>query len=382
MAKKKKKAPKVKKDHVVVSSKSYGKALKGAKIYFEGKRPSNLKDDGTIGFGKHILETLKKKYEKFRWIITQETNSITNERGIVRVRTSQQLLKRMTAENWDRSRAIKNDIVQRFFSLTFPAHFDSTGTTTYVPGTISKLIDPGILPRLSSQDKEALNTFLPKYVSAEAVGMVQKLQATAQIDSLKALAKNLSTEIEKGHPESWWQTYIKTNILLIQQGYIDALDKLNVAVGDTKFPDFCLITHDNYLDVLEIKKPDTGLLREDSSRGNFYWDTEVSKAISQTENYVQHIQSKADAVRSYLQDERKISIKAVRPRGIILVGDARQFETQKQKDDFRLLSQGMKGITILTYDELLTRLENYIHVLEKFSLAKPEVHQSEARKTK
>ena len=43
------------------------------------------------------------------------------------------------------------------------------------------------------------------------------------------------------------------------------------------------------------------------------------------------------------------------------------FEDQKPKDDFRLLTQANKNITFVTYDELVTRLENYIEVLEKHS---------------
>jgi hypothetical protein len=41
-----------------------------------------------------------------------------------------------------------------------------------------------------------------------------------------------------------------------------------------------------------------------------------------------------------------------------------------KKDDFRLLSQGIKNTSLLTYDELRTRLRNYIAVLEEFSKAK------------
>jgi hypothetical protein len=59
-------------------------------------------------------------------------------------------------------------------------------------------------------------------------------------------------------------------------------------------------------------------------------------------------------------------MKAIRPRGIILTGDTRNFEGQKIKDDFRLLREGIKNVTILTYDELLTRLQNYIAVLREF----------------
>lgn len=270
--------------YVVVTNTSYGSALKGTRIYFEGKRPKALKDDGRITFGKHILQLLRKTFgDRNRWIITATTDSVTKEYGIVRVCTSQKLLGRMSKENWDRSRDIKNDIVLRFFSIAFPSHFTEPTTSTYVPGTIAGIVSPSMVPRLSSEDKQALNAFLPDYVAAEMVGTVQKLQATAQIETMKALAQNLEKEIARSHPESWWQGYVKSNILLMQHGYIKALDKLNVAIGDTKFPDFCLVTHDNYLDILEIKKPDTGLLKLDVSRGNYYWDPEMSKAVSQTE---------------------------------------------------------------------------------------------------
>lgn len=375
------KTPKKNPGYVVVTSKSYGNALKGARIYYEGKRPKALKNDGTIQFGKHILETLKKKFPKFRWIITPETDSITTEYNIVRVRTSLELLKRMNKENWDRSRDIKNDIVRRFFSIAFPLQFKSPTTPTYVPGTLAGLLHPQMIPKLSGADKEALSKFLPEYVAAEAVGTVQKLQASAQIESLKALAKSLEDEMDKSHPESWWQTFIKANILLMQQGYIKALEKLNVAIGDTKFPDFCLVTHDSYLDILEIKKPDTPLLKLDPSRGNYYFDPAMSKAVSQTENYIEQVTSKAADIRSYLLDKEKIDIKAVRPRGIILAGDARTFSDAKQRDDFRLLSQGIKNITVLTYDELLTRLKNYIGVLEQFAVSTPAKTKKAKSKT-
>lgn len=369
------------KQYVVVTSKSYGNALKGRRIYFEGKRPKGLRDDGSITFGKHILQTVAKTLgQRARWVITADTDSITTSYGIVRLRTSQKLLGRMSKENWDRSRDIKNDIVHRFFSTTFPTHFTSRATGVYVPGTLAAIVAPVMVPRLSAADKNALNKFLPEYVAAESVGTVQRLQATAQITTLRSLAENLESEITRSHPESWWQTYIRSNILLMQHGYIKALEKLNVAIGDTKFPDFCLVTHDNYLDILEIKKPDTSLLKLDSGRGNYYWDPEMSRAISQTENYIEQVSSKAAEVRSYLLDKEKINVKAVRPRGIILCGDAGAFDAQKQRDDFRLLSQGMKSLSIVTYDELLLRLRNYIGILEGFAGKRPATTEGTKRR--
>jgi hypothetical protein len=118
---------------------------------------------------------------------------------------------------------------------------------------------------------------------------------------------------------------------------------------------------------LEIKKPDTAVLKLDASRSNYYWDAEMSRAIIQVENYLANVARFASEVRSFILDKYGINLKVVRPRGIILAGDARTFTEQKQKDDFRLLSHGLKNVNILTYDELATRLNNYIEVLEQYS---------------
>ena len=278
----------VKKNYVVVSNSSYGKALKGLRIYFEGKRPTRLSDDGRITFGKNILETLGKKFgERFRWIITEEKDEITVKYGITYVRTSQALLNRMFGENFERSREVKNEIVQRRFFYAFPTHFTTPPPSAYVPGSIAKLLSPDILPKLSSEDKEAVNQILPEFLKAEAMSSIA-IKAV-EIDSLKRLAAEFKAELNNQHPESWWQNYVQARILLMQQGYIRPVEKMNVAIGNTKYPDFALVTHDNYLDILEIKKPDTTILKEDKSRGNYHWDTEISRAIIQVENYLEHI---------------------------------------------------------------------------------------------
>ncbi|MDB4992127.1 MAG: hypothetical protein JWL75_372 [Parcubacteria group bacterium] len=368
----KKPVPKKKKEdkYVVVSNKGYGNALKGIKIYYEGKMPKGLsKEDGSISFGKHILEALKRKFgnERFRWIITPEEDSIKFERGIQRIRTSQKTLKRMGDTLRDRTRDIKNDTVANFFSIVYPSHFTHSSTPVYVAGTLSHMLNGEIIPRLSAEDREAMNTFLPDYIASESLNTVNLLKAGAQIKTLKELATNLEKALDGTYSEGWWQTYIKGNILIIQQGYISAIEKMNVAIGGTKYPDFMLVTHDNYLDILEIKKPNTQLLKYDAGRKNYYWDPEIAKAIIQVENYIEFVQHQADVVRNYIRDTYGIELKVVRPRGIILAGDTRKFSPGKERDDFRLLCQSTKNIVFVTYDELLSRLQNYIKVLEDHS---------------
>jgi hypothetical protein len=352
---------------VPVSNPSYGSSLKGTKIHYEGGRPSRLRDDGSIQFGKNILEILRKRFDnKVRWIITPQTDSIEERAGEFHVRISQKLLSRMSGEKFERDRDVKNEIVQRKFYAVFSTYFTTPPPAVYAPGALYRILGPGVAKKLSSKDKEALNAFLPEYLKTEAMSAIV-LKASTQVESLKELASELESEIASSHAESWWQTYIQNKILLIQQGYIRAIDKMNVGVGETKFPDFSLVTHDNYLDILEIKKPDTSVLKLDASRNNYYWDAEISRAIIQVENYLANVARFASEVRSFILDKYGINLKVVRPRGIILAGDARTFTDQKQKDDFRLLSHGLKNVNILTYDELATRLNNYIEVLEQYS---------------
>lgn len=363
------KAPNLK--FITVTSKTYGKKLRGIPIYYEGKKPSGLKKDGTIKFGKHVLETLQARFgTKFRWILTKEADSISKEYGIYRVRTSVGLLGRMDSQLWDRTRDIKNDIVRRFFSIAYPTEFQTNAAPVYVPGTLAKILSPEIASKLSSEDREAVQRFLPEFLATESIKSVNLLKAAAQIKSLKELAEELDNAIKSSHGESWWQTFIKEKILIIQQGYIKAIEKMNIAVGNTKFPDFSLVTHDNYIDILEIKKPDTNLIKLDPSRQNYHADMELSRAIIQVENYIENISAHKDAVRSYILDNFKLNLKVVRPRGIILAGNASGFQTQKERDDLRLLAHSLKNITIVTYDELLTRLSNYIKVLEEASKLK------------
>jgi len=361
----------VRRKFIKVANRSYGNLLKGTKIYYEGARPKTLRDDGSIKFGKNILELLKAKYKRFRWIITKETNGVKLVNGIYEIRTGQKALSKMNSLSFSRTRDIKTDIVKETFTQIYAnMKFDTATIDAYRPGTVALLLKGKIHKKLNSEDKDALNVFLPEYISKESVSTVNLLKASTQIQTLQDLAKNIRDEMKGDRSESWWQKYIHKNILFIQQGYIQALQKMNISIGNTKFPDFSLITHDGFLDIFEIKKPSTTLIKPDNSRGNYYWDTELSKAIIQVENYIENISKNAESVRGYIKDNYKIDMKVVRPRGIILAGDASSLKEQKEKDDFRLLTLASKNITFVTYDELATRLENYISVLQKHTIGR------------
>ena len=96
---------------VVVNNDTYGKPLRGVRIFYEGKRPKSLAKNGKINFGKNILEILIRKFDKFQWIITKDTDVITKERNIYKVRTSLATLNKVYGEQIERNRDIKIDII-------------------------------------------------------------------------------------------------------------------------------------------------------------------------------------------------------------------------------------------------------------------------------
>jgi hypothetical protein len=120
-----------------------------------------------------------------------------------------------------------------------------------------------------------------------------------------------------------------------------------------------LIDPYSYLDVYEIKTPYTPLLSLDTGRNNVYWHSELSKAISQVENYLYQIQRNADAFVNDIRKNKGLDVSVVRPRGYIIAGLRGQLDTPKMADDFRILNESLKNVDVILYDDLLANLEGF-----------------------
>lgn len=184
--------------------------------------------------------------------------------------------------------------------------------------------------------------------------------------------------------ESDWQTYIKEHITNLKEEYIQKLEKLNIGGLDrNSIPDFLLLTQDNFLDVLEIKTPNTTLVSYDKAHDNYYLSTELSKSIAQAEKYIEQVSRKSFEIENYLSRTYKMPFGVVRPGALILIGDEsnllKQKDPDKAKADFRRLRGSLKEIKIVTYTELLSGLRNRIGILKKITKVKAS---PKAKKTK
>lgn len=353
-----------------INNKSYGNKLKGFKIYYKGAKPKLLKDDGSFQFGKNIVEVLSSKFKKFQIILYNGKSKIEKSGQVYRFFISTSDLRIMQSMLIGRNRDLKQRVIAKKFAEIFPKHFEEgVQLFSYEKGLFKAILTNDFLPTiLSTDDRQAVNNFIPRFIASgvaeNQANKAGKFKAGIELKVLKEIASDLAKRINSDRSESTWQDYLKANILHIQQGYIAFVEKANISVIGTKFPDFLLVTHDEYLDILEIKTPVSQLLVQDKSRNNYYWTPELGKAISQAENYIHQVYGLGDKIRNEIKDKYGIELRVVRPRGVIIAGNTDQFlKNKKMSDDFRLLSQGLKNITIVTYDELLIRLQNYISVL-------------------
>lgn len=196
-----------------------------------------------------------------------------------------------------------------------------------------------------------------------------------KLSILKAVHEKMIAMIkeEEGFSEKQWQEIVKDALLLIYPKYILAERELIVGTDGhhKKKPDFLLIDASGFVDVLEIKKPnDQRLITKTTYRNNYVADRDLAGAIVQIEKYVQCLNRSGKSGEEKLQSilnhkiPKGLSLKVVNPQGMLLMGRSKGLNAE-QLYDLEIVKRQHKNIVdILTYDDLIYRLNNMITQLE------------------
>lgn len=238
----------------------------------------------------------------------------------------------------------------------------------YAPGSLASILaQKEILTGLSTEDRATLEEFIPEYLSSIQATLRSKKKLKVVFDSIEAVNKVYWSEVVREFnrklkrevkSEQSWQNFLSSHILLLRSSYGEVLEKESVSLQG-KFPDFMLIDSYSYVDVYEIKTPYTRILSYDKSRNNYYWNSEISKAISQVENYLYQVQRHGESFMNDIRKNKGIEVSIVRPRGYIIAGLRDQLTTAKMLDDFRILNESLKNVDVILYDDLLANLEAF-----------------------
>lgn len=225
------------------------------------------------------------------------------------------------------------------------------------------------------------------------------------IDAVLPQPELLQTEIEKyvfirdtitewlrdgaTRSEGDWQKMILNFLLLIFPKYVAVLSNVKVVdaystPGATKdrFIDLALIDAAGNIDVIEIKKPfDDALMGRTPYRDNYIPTKELSGSIMQAEKYLFHL-SKWGLAGEKMLTQRYASklplgmgIRITSPKAMIILGRDRRpngspaLDASQQLDLEIIKRKYANMIDILTYDDLLRRLDNIIASLHSRSAA-------------
>jgi len=262
--------------------------------------------------------------------------------------------------------------VTSFLGNIFPKHFDSyEAESLYQPGQVATLLkDRKVVEKLSDVDKETLLKMYPALVregnftlrASQKLKFVTEGIGAARTIYLDKVIKEFRKKLSKSGSESAWQTFLREHILMMLNTYAAVIEKQSIAIGG-KYPDFMLVDAYGYVDIYEIKKPDTDLLKYDEGRDNYYWSAEVSRAVSQTEKYIDEVNKNRLDIADKVRRKYKTEVNLIRPRGFIVVGKRKQLANRSMKDDFRILNDSLKNIDIIFFDDLL---DNVILLYERF----------------
>jgi len=211
---------------------------------------------------------------------------------------------------------------------------------------------------------------LPPFNSLDSLRSYETEKYAFILENLKTMLDNSDS-----YSENDWQDKILEIILLLYPKYIKCFSEVrindyysNPTRTTTRRIDLMLVDSIGNIDVIEIKKPfEFCVITKNTYRDNFTPMKELSGTIMQVEKYLFHLNKwgvngeKALTLKYQSQLPNELTIKVTNPKGLIIIGRDHNL-TESQRFDFEIIKRKYSNIMdIITYDDLLKRLENIIN---------------------
>lgn len=225
-------------------------------------------------------------------------------------------------------------------------------------------------------DAEAtLQKYVAKRVTAKPQDLIQPFREL-EVSKYEFLHKKLTAMLmdAEGYTELQWQEQILDIVRLLNPKYIAAFTSVLIKdsiTGGRRQIDIMLVDANGNIDVIEIKKPfKAKIVTETMYRDNHVPHRELAGAVTQVEKYLFHLNRWGTAGEEKLTEryiERLpigLKIRIVNPCGLIIVGRDNDL-TDQQKADFEIFRRQNKNVVdVVTYDDLLRRLEMVLRQLK------------------
>jgi hypothetical protein len=248
--------------------------------------------------------------------------------------------------------------------------------TKYVSNALTTTLSKwgNSIDEFSAKDKEAIKDLFEKLSLNTNFLDPTKLSNTKQYidnkiltDAVQEYSNLLNSTITIVRLEKKWQEYLKINswifssifaqpiILFKDEAYVGGKDINN---KNGKFSDYLMKNKlsDN-VTFLEIKTHKTELLSDKAYRGTDVYSVtdELSGCINQVLNQRDNFQKEYD----HLKRKSKENFETINSKCIVIIGQHKDLTTE-QKHCFELFRNNCRDVEIVTFDELLLKIQNIL----------------------
>ena len=237
----------------------------------------------------------------------------------------------------------KNVIVSNIINNIFPGIVEDE-KYDYVSGELANFITSKSITtdNLSISDLTTMTDLISKldisHLFVKEKGIIatkEKVEKVFLEDIIHKFEELMRQKTETDRLEDKWQDFFRENMLYFNMGYVEKFEKERIQ-GDKSLniPDYILLNTYGYLDVFEIKTHITKLLSYDAGRNNFHWSSEATKAISQSENYIDSMMENSKTIMINIRDKYRIEVDVIRPKVYIVASSWDYIAGEDTKDKF------------------------------------------------
>lgn len=278
----------------------------------------------------------------------------------------------------DRKILAHNEILTALDAKRFPE-----AKRTYSPGTVFKLLARrSDRSPLSREDGKALVDTLSKAAPALAKDPEQlfALGETIEKVGLELLIAKFEEQLAKGGTEPQWQKLLDLNpfILSLVFGYPIVRLASQGAVGGwrlrggAKIADYVVKNQQTHaIALVELKTPGTPLTGRDYRTGVPDISPKLTGAVMQVLDQRLKLQKSLSLIKDEEDDAEVRSAEALGIDCIVLAG--RTPANRKAIKSFELFRNGLKDVRILTFDELLAKMQSLLALLTAMPEDRPPV---------
>lgn len=192
-----------------------------------------------------------------------------------------------------------------------------------------------------------------------------------EIKKYKFILELLKEMLDKyeNYTEKEWEKKILEIILILFPKYIKSynsvplIDYYTDPIKSKKRQiDLVLLDSNNNIDIIEIKKPSNNdiISQKPYNRDNHTPMKNLSSAVMQLEKYIFHLSKWWKDWERVLESKYKEKIHIINPKWILIIWRCHLLDS-RQKFDFEIIKRQYSNIVdIITYDDLIRRLENLI----------------------